>query len=419
MKSLSKYSIGIGDRFSHQGKAQLQAIIEAKNIGIEITPVWNKSYREHIITGSNPEDIRKEADEAVKLLQWKGSYFVDADHIILSNLDFFIPSSDFFTIDVADYIGKQANTELIGKFINHNSSLIGKLWIQEYELHFEITKVFLESFANKFLYAILQAVQIYKYIKLKKGNTNFIIEVSMDEVNIPQTPLELFFIIKTLSEYYIPLNTIAPKFPGKFSKGVDYVGDIKEFTKAFTEDLYVVRYAANNFELSENIKLSIHSGSDKFKLYPIINKLITKYRQGIHIKTAGTTWLQELAGLANGGNDGLDFAKEIYKIAFFRFDEMVNPYSSVVDIDKNKLPPIKELLQWSSKEFTNCLNHNPEDPLYNLHFRQFMHVSYKVAAEKKEIFYALLDKYSRSIENEVTENILNRHIIPLFGSQKY
>jgi len=81
---LEKYSLGIGDRFGHQGKAQLQAIIRAKKEGVNITPVWNKSHREHTIIKTSPGDVRIEADETVKALGWSGSYCVDADHIGLN-----------------------------------------------------------------------------------------------------------------------------------------------------------------------------------------------------------------------------------------------------------------------------------------------------------------------------------------------
>ncbi len=103
---LGKYSFGIGDRFCHQGKPQLAALIKAKEQGLDITPVWNKSHREHTIIGTSPVDTRKEADDAVTAYGWEGPYFVDADHIGLNNVDGFIESSDFFTLDVADYIGK-------------------------------------------------------------------------------------------------------------------------------------------------------------------------------------------------------------------------------------------------------------------------------------------------------------------------
>ena len=105
---LGKYSFGIGDRFTHQGESQLKAILEAQSKGIDIVPVWNKSNREHSIIGTSPIDTRKEADQAVSVLDWKGEYHVDADHINLDTVESYIPCSDFFTLDVEDYIGKPA-----------------------------------------------------------------------------------------------------------------------------------------------------------------------------------------------------------------------------------------------------------------------------------------------------------------------
>ena len=111
MKKIGKYSFGIGDRFAHQGKAQLKALMKAQKGGIEVTPVWNKSNREHMYVHSNPSDTRNEADQAVKALGYKGDYCVDADHINLGNVQGFIASSDFFTIDVASKIGIPAPTD--------------------------------------------------------------------------------------------------------------------------------------------------------------------------------------------------------------------------------------------------------------------------------------------------------------------
>jgi len=113
MKKLGKYSMGLGDRFGHQGHAQLKAITEAGNKNVEITPVWNKSNREHMIIGTQPSDVRKEADSVTRAAGFKMPYFVDADHINLETVDKFISSSDFFTIDVASYIGKRAGDSVI------------------------------------------------------------------------------------------------------------------------------------------------------------------------------------------------------------------------------------------------------------------------------------------------------------------
>jgi len=103
---LRKYSIGTGDRFGQQGIAQLKSVLKAKEEeGVIITPVWNKSHREHEIIGTTHQDVRAEADNATETLNWEDSYCVDADHITKEIVDPYISCSNFFTIDVADYIG--------------------------------------------------------------------------------------------------------------------------------------------------------------------------------------------------------------------------------------------------------------------------------------------------------------------------
>ena len=126
---LPKYSIGIGDRFAHQGAAQLDAIILAARQGVDIAPVWNKSHREHTIVGSRPADVRAEADRAVQARGWTGPYFVDADHISLKTVDAFLDASDFFTLDVADWIGADAGAEAVEQFVAKHESLVGQLTI--------------------------------------------------------------------------------------------------------------------------------------------------------------------------------------------------------------------------------------------------------------------------------------------------
>ena len=165
MKRLSKYSLGIGDRFALQGIFQLEAIREAFTMGAEITPVWNKSFREHKMTGSDPGDVRKEADLAVQALGWERSYFVDADHIREDTVENFISSSDFFTIDVADKIGIPPAPDEIEKFILDHEQLIGDILIEGIEKPLEVTRDVLVHILNKFLVAIDQTGRIYRKIK--------------------------------------------------------------------------------------------------------------------------------------------------------------------------------------------------------------------------------------------------------------
>ncbi len=411
---LGKYSFGIGDRFCHQGKPQLAALIKAKEQGLDITPVWNKSNREHTIIGTGPVDTRKEADDAVAAYGWDRSYFVDADHIGLNNVDGFIESSDFFTLDVADYIGKTADKTDVNSFVQKHKKYIGSLAIDGINETFNISEEQIRAIAEKFILAVKQAGKIYRHIEAVKGEGSFITEVSMDETDQPQTPVEMFFILAAIADEGIPAQTIAPKFTGRFNKGVDYVGDVAGFSREFEEDLAVVAFAVREFGLHENLKLSIHSGSDKFSIYKPIARALKKLDAGLHIKTAGTTWLEELIGLAMAGGVGLSIAKEVYAESLSRMDELCGPYQTVIDIDRAKLPSVQEVDKWDGHRFASVLRHDQSCEHYNLNFRQLLHVAYKLAAEMGTRFSDALDKYENIIAQNVTENIYERHIKPLF-----
>lgn len=412
---LEKFSLGIGDRFSHQGVAQLRAIEKANKHGLNISPVWNKSNREHTYVHSQPVDVRKEADAAVKTLGFKGKYFVDADHINLGNVAPFVESSNFFTLDVASFIGKESNKEDVLTFVNSCEKYIGKLKVPGIEQPLTVTKELLEKIAGKFLAATQQAADIYNFLKTAKGEGNFVTEVSMDEVESPQTPIDLLFILKMLADKGVPVQTVAPKFTGRFNKGVDYTGNIEQFAKEFEEDVLILDYATKEFGLPEELKLSVHSGSDKFSIYPIMAQVIKKHDKGLHVKTAGTTWLEEVIGLAVAGGDALEAAKFIYAHSLGRKDELCAPYADVIDIDDTKLPSIEEVNTWSGEKFANTLRHIPGHPDYNPNFRQLIHVAYKVASEMGKTYTDLLEKYPEVIGACVEENIYERHLKRLFS----
>jgi hypothetical protein len=413
-KILGKYSFGVGDRFSHQAQAQLSAFLKAGEQGIEITPVWNKSYREHNIISSQPQETREQADLAIEKLKWSATYFVDADHVTFESVDFFLYSSDFFTLDVADFIGKSTEDENIRSFIEKHKRYIGEFEIPGISDKFSIDINRLEQISKSYLKAIEEAGRTYRKIQASKGNNQFIVEVSMDETDNPQSPLEIFFILSGLAGEKIPVETIAPKFSGRFNKGVDYVGDLELFRKEFEQDLAVIQYAIKEFSLPEGLKLSVHSGSDKFSLYPIIKELIQAKNAGLHIKTAGTTWLEELIGLALAGGEGLEMAKKIYHQSVKRFDELCGPYATVIDINRQNLPSEEEVNSWNGQSFANALRHDQSCQDYNPDLRQLLHVGYKVAAEMKDRYYPALEKYADTIAEQVSVNIYERHIKPLF-----
>jgi len=411
---LGKFSFGVGDRFGHQGEAQLKALIKASELGVEVTPVWNKSNREHNIVHTEPISVRQEADAAVKALGWKGQYCIDADHINLTNVDRFIDCSDFFTLDVAMYIGSPSTEEEVQAFVDSCKKLGDRIEIAGIAEPIVITDALLKEVAGKFLAAVKEAGKIYRHIESAKGKGNFVTEVSMDEVDSPQTPVDMFFILKMIADQGIPAQTFAPKFTGRFNKGVDYVGDTVQFAKEFEADLMVIDYAVANFGLPENLKLSVHSGSDKFTIYPIMAKIIKKHGKGLHVKTAGTTWLEEVIGLAVADGEALELAKKIYERALARKEELCAPYADVIDIKDDQLPAAEVVAGWDSAKFANTLRHIPGHPDYNSNFRQLVHVGYKVAAELGDEYLGLLEKYADIVGSCVEENIYDRHLKRLF-----
>ncbi len=415
---LEKYSFGMGDRFGAEGSAQLRALQKGEQQGVLIIPVWNKSNREHITIGTVPQDTRREADDAVRSNGWKHAYHVDADHIGITTVGRFLDSSDFFTIDVADFIGVPPPKESIRSFINGMSRFKGRLSIPGIDRPIEVTDETLSSIAAKYLTAIAEAGKVYRAIVDRKGADAIIPEISVDEAGAPQTPAELFFILGVAAQEEIPLQTIAPKFTGSFLKGIDYVGDRERFRREFEDDLAVLACAVKTFGLPSNLKLSVHSGSDKFSLYSIIHRAIRRSDAGLHLKTAGTTWLEELIGLASAGGDGLVVAKEIYSAAMKRYDELCAPYKTVIDIDRKSLPKPEIVAGWSGEEYVEALRHDQSCAGYNLHFRQLVHVAYKVAAEMGPRYSGLLRECRKEIEENVTLNLYERHVRPLFLGQE-
>ena len=411
---LEKYSMGVGDRFGQQGNAQLQAFIQAKAAGIDVAAVWNKSFREHSIIGTVPADTRTEADAAVKKSNWTGSYHVDADHININNVETFIECSDFFTLDVADYTGKAAGDADIAAFAQKYSRFASNFNIEGIDEELTVTKEQITEIASKYLYAVQEAAKIYRHVESVKGADNFITEVSMDETDLPQTPIEMLFILAATSDENIPAQTIAPKFTGRFNKGVDYVGDLAQFEKEFNDDLAVIRFAIKEFSLPANLKLSVHSGSDKFSIYEPISKAIKKFDAGLHLKTAGTTWLEELIGLAESGGAALEITKEIYAKSLDKYDALCAPYATVIDIDKSKLPTADEVNAWDGNTYASALRHDQSCDLYNPNLRQLLHVGYKIAADMGEKYLNALKENAEIVGKNVTENILERHIKKLF-----
>jgi len=414
MKTIDKFTFGVGDRFAHQAEAQLRAFQQLAEQGVQVTPVWNKSNREHLIVGSEPAGTRAAADTAVANLGWDSNYLLDADHINLDTVDRYLPHCDFYTIDVADDIGTPAEPAEIDAFIDKHPELIGTIAIEGIRAPLEITREDVAKTANQFLKATELASRIYRHIAESRGTEDFIAEVSMDETDDPQTPPEMLIILAAISDQGFPIQTIAPKFTGRFNKGVDYVGDLAQFEQEFNDDLAVLAHAVKAYGLPDTLKLSVHSGSDKFSIYEPIKRALARTGAGLHIKTAGTTWLEELIGLAEAGGDALDLAKQIYATALEKKDALCKPYATVIDVDDSKLPSAEEVKGWTSEQYTAALRHDQSNAGYNQHFRQLLHVGFKVAAQLGDTYLDALKANRDVIGKNVCENIYARHMVPLF-----
>jgi hypothetical protein len=382
-----------------------------------VVPVWNKSNREHTIIGTEPSQTRAAADAAVKELGWDEPYFLDADHITLKTVERFLEPCDFFTLDVAEEIGKPARPEDVDAFVAAHPELIGTVTIPRIAEPFKTDVAFVKGVANKFLAAVKDAGAIYKFLTEKKGEGKFVPEISMDETDAPQTPVELLIILAAIADEKIPIQTIAPKFTGRFNKGVDYVGDVAQFTKEFEEDLAAIAFAVKRYGLPDNLKLSVHSGSDKFSIYRAIHAAVVKFDAGVHVKTAGTTWLEEIIGLAEAGGEGLVIAKEVYAEAFAHAEELCKPYATVIDIDYAKLPSVEAVNGWTSEQYTSALRHDQSNPAYNPSFRQLLHVGFKVAAKMGDKYLKALEANEAIVAKNVTENLWERHVKPIFLGQ--
>jgi len=405
MLELGKYSLGVGDRFAHQANAQLEACRLAERRGVTVIPVWNKSNREHNIVGSEPESVREAADRAVRDLNWRHPYHVDADHVGLGTVDRFLESSDFFTLDVASAIGRPSDA--VEVFVSRHPELVRRG-------PFFDTRDAIAQIASRYLYAVEEAGRIYRHVAERREGRPFITEISMDETESPQTPLELLVILAAIADEGIPIQTIAPKFTGRFNKGVDYVGDVEVFEKEFSGDLAVIAHAVAEYGLPGNLKLSVHSGSDKFSIYGAIRKNVRKWNTGVHVKTAGTTWLEELIGLAEAGGEGLGMAKEVYAEAYSHRVELAEPYASVIGIHEQHLPKPSEVLGWSTDQYTSALRHDPCNPDFNPDLRQLLHVGYKIAAAMGGRYVRIIEQCEPTISRNVTRNLFERHLCPLF-----
>ena len=245
-------------------------------------------------------------------LGWKLPYFCDADHINLATVDRFLAPCDFYTMDVADYIGKPAEQAAIDAFVKQHPELLGRIRMEGAEESIGIDADLLTKTAAKFLFAVQRAGEIYRKIEAAKGKGTFISEVSMDE-----------------TDRRADSRGIADYSGGHCRRRHSHSDHRSEIQRALQQGrgLRGRREPVFARDGAGHGRDSLSRGRLRFAGEPEAQRAL-RQRQvldlsghsrvddristGVHLKTAGTNWLEELIGLAEAGGDGLALAKEIY-----------------------------------------------------------------------------------------------------------
>ena len=285
-------SFGFGDRLGLATPGHIAAVR-----GTQFAPIFaQQSVRENTRTGRTPQQVMDDARRAVDAAKWDGPWGADADHLkTVEDLPPFVEAGyTFFTVDPGEYVDNAADSDppdvlkrKVAAFINWDQLSMLYLDQNGEQAWGDFEAVSLQRAMVKYDRAIQHAASMFE--RLSDLTDAFDFEVSVDETDSPTTPLEHFFIANELTRLGVRFTSLAPRFIGRFEKGVDYIGDLN------TLDTELARHAAVTAHFG-TYKLSLHSGSDKFSVYPLVAKY---WGERIHVKTAGTSYLEALRVLAS------------------------------------------------------------------------------------------------------------------------
>jgi hypothetical protein len=283
-------SFGFGDRLGLATAGHIAAVR-----GTKFAPVFaQQSVRENARTGRTPRQVLDDARRAVEAAGWEAPWGADADHLkTLEDIPPFVEAGyTFFTVDPGEYVDNAADTDPPDLLERKAAGLDWEALSASYlrpngeQAWGRFEAASLQRAAVKYGRAIRHAAEMYRRISQMRDEFDF--EVSVDETDSPTTPLEHFFIAGELTRLGVRFTSLAPRFIGRFEKGVDYIGSLAALDAEFAQHAAVTAHFGT-------YKLSLHSGSDKFSVYPLIAK---HWGDRIHVKTAGTSYLEALRVLA-------------------------------------------------------------------------------------------------------------------------
>ena len=347
-------SFGLGDRLGNASAGHIKLFNN-----YDVFPVLaQQSIRELNLTGRTYEDVLNAASFAVFREGFKKEWGADGDHLKTANDVKYALSLGFtmITLDSSEHINTQvnaANAPPLPEKIAHKY-LDKQIDIGEGDpLHFSADE--LQIMHGIYGDAIKFCVKMYRrFFKSGKYTADF--EISIDETSTPTTPLQHYFIARELIDAGVQFATIAPRFCGEFQKGIDYTGELDQFAKEITIHAAIARHF--------KYKLSIHSGSDKFSVFPLIGK---ETRGVFHVKTAGTNWLEAMRVIAQADPS---LYRQIHRYALDVFEEARKYYH--VSAQLERIPHVSEL---KDEELPNLFENNDA--------RQLIHITYGLILNAK------------------------------------
>jgi hypothetical protein len=400
-----KKSFGFGDRLGLATPGHIAALKGSGFAGI----FAQQSIREMNRTERTPDDVMKAAVDALTAAGYSETWGADADHLKTAD-DVKVTSEAgfcFFTIDPSEFVRNDADhmgeTQLVKLVAEQNAeNLYGDSRLEDRYLDksydiggqkLTFSREALLRAAVKYGRAVAHCERMSHTIAETNPNRLTEIEVSVDETDSPTSALEHLFFALELKRRGVTVVSLAPRFIGEFEKGIDYKGDMR----AFEESLKVHHAIAKEFG---PYKISIHSGSDKFSIYPIIGRVCGDL---LHVKTAGTSYLEALRVVARVDDSLFD---EIIQYSGGRFAEDKATYHiSVKDSD------ISDLLRTPSTELEKrFLDENKG--------RQVLHVTFGSVLTKgkthrgrtfREAILELLTN-EPALHAEVLEKHLGKHL---------
>jgi tagaturonate epimerase len=365
-------SFGFGDRLGLATPGHIAAVK-----GTKFAPIFaQQSARENTRTGRTPQQVMDDAKRAVDAAGWDAPWGADADHLkTVQDLPAFVNAGfTFFTIDPSEYVDNAADTDspsvLQEKAKMQNWNEISGLYLSQNDSQSfgEFNAENLSRAVVKYGRAIQHIAGMYQRLSQMKETFDF--EVSVDETDSPTTPLEHYFIASELNRLGVRFTSLAPRFSGRFEKGVEYIGDLVALDAEMAQHAAVMQHFGT-------YKLSLHSGSDKFSVYPLLRK---HWGNRMHVKTSGTSYLEALRTLTET-NPAL--FKQIWALALECYP--ADRASYLVSADVLKVPTEVNLPAY----------------LDNFHAREILHVTFGSALTTfgTEIKAALVKHADRYYEN--------------------